>query len=127
MDIGVDTQGEVLGAPAYRPRALFGVWLYEFLSGVRSPRKLEGACRNRVPYLWLTGWQQPDHNTLWRFYQARPTGQSNQLRRHHHERSAGVHTGLKCPGYGFACSRRRAAHYRSRGTGQLLPLIAAAR
>ena len=26
------------------------------------------ACRDQIPYLWLTGWQHPDHNTLWRFY-----------------------------------------------------------
>ena len=25
--------------------------------------------RDQIPYLWLTGWQHPDHNTLWRFYQ----------------------------------------------------------
>ena len=57
-----------LGAPAYHPRALLCVWLYGFMTGVRSCRKLEAACRDQIPYLWLTGWQHPDHNTLWRFY-----------------------------------------------------------
>ncbi len=69
-ELGVDTEGQALGAPAYHPRALLCVWLYGFMTGVRSSRKLEGACRDQVPYLWLTGWQRPDHNTLWRFYQA---------------------------------------------------------
>ena len=40
------------------------------MTGVRSSRKLEAACRDQIPFLWLTGWQHPDHNTLWRFYQA---------------------------------------------------------
>lgn len=79
-DLGVDTQGEALGAPAYHPRALLSVWLYGFMTGVRSSRKLEGACRDQVPYLWLTGWQQPDHNTLWRFYQAHRPHLRNLLR-----------------------------------------------
>ena len=57
-----------LGAPAYHPRALLCVWLYGFMTGVRSCRKLEAACRDQIPHLWLTGWQHPDHNTLWRFY-----------------------------------------------------------
>ena len=57
-----------MGAPAYHPRALLSVWLYGFMTGVRSCRKLEAACRDQIPYLWLTGWQYPDHNTLWRFY-----------------------------------------------------------
>ena len=35
---------------------------------VRSCRKLEASCRDQIPYLWLTGWQHPDHNTLGRFY-----------------------------------------------------------
>lgn len=39
------------------------------MTKVRSSRKLEAACRDQMPYLWLTGWQYPDHNTLWRFYQ----------------------------------------------------------
>lgn len=67
-ELGVAADGEARGAPAYHPRVLLGVWLYGFMSGVRSTRKLEAACRDQVPYLWLTGWQRPDHNTLWRFY-----------------------------------------------------------
>ena len=62
-------EGEVLGAPAYDPRALLSIWVYGFMTGVRSSRKLELACREQLPYLWLTGTQTPDHNTLWRFYQ----------------------------------------------------------
>ncbi len=67
-ELGVEIEGEVLGAPAYHPSVLLSVWLYGFMTGVRSCRKLEAACRDQIPYLWLTGWQHPDHNTLWRFY-----------------------------------------------------------
>ena len=63
-----EIDGEALGAAAYHARALLSVWLYGFMTGVRSCRKLEAACRDQIPYLWLTGWQHPDHNTLWRFY-----------------------------------------------------------
>ncbi len=66
----IDLQGDPRGAGAYHPRALLGVWVYGFMTGVRSSRKLEAACRDQVPYLWLVGMQQPDHNTLWRFYKA---------------------------------------------------------
>jgi transposase len=59
---------EPLGAPSYHPRGLLSVWLYGFMTGTRSSRKLEAGCRDQIPYLWLTGWQNPDHNTLWRFY-----------------------------------------------------------
>ena len=64
----MDIEGDPLGAPAYHPRALLSVWLFGFMTGIRSSRKLEAACRDQIPYLWLTGWQHPDHNTLWRFY-----------------------------------------------------------
>jgi transposase len=66
--LSIDLDGKPLGAPAYHPRALLSVWLYGFMTGIRSSRKLEDACRDQVPYLWLTAWQHPDHNTLWRFY-----------------------------------------------------------
>ena len=67
-ELGVDIEGDSMGAPAYHPRALLSLWLYGFMTGVRSCRKLEAACRDQIPYLWLIGWQHPDHNTLWRFY-----------------------------------------------------------
>ena len=47
---------------------LLGVWLWGFMSGTRSSRKLEQACWDQLPYRWLTGWPRPDHHTLWRLY-----------------------------------------------------------
>lgn len=66
-ELGVEI--EAIGAPAYHPRLLLSVWCYGFMTGVRSSRRLETACRESLPYLWLSGLQTPDHNTLWRFYQ----------------------------------------------------------
>lgn len=80
-ELGVDLDGEETGAPAYHPRGLLSVWLYGFMSGIRSSRKLEAACRDQIPFLWLTGWQHPDHNTLWRFYQAHRWAMRRLLKR----------------------------------------------
>ena len=46
-ELGVEVEGDPLGAPAYHPRALLSVWLYGFMTGVRSCRKLETACRDQ--------------------------------------------------------------------------------
>ena len=80
-EIGVDRYGDPMGAPSYHPRGLLGVWLYGFMSGVRSSRKLEAACRDQIPYLWLTGCQRPDHVTLWRFYRTHRDGMRKLLKR----------------------------------------------
>ena len=69
-ELGVEIDGGDLGPPSYHPRALLSVWLYGFMTGIRSCRKLEAACRDQIPYLWLTCVQYPDHNTLWRFYKS---------------------------------------------------------
>lgn len=69
-EMEIRLEGDPLGAPSYHPRLMLAVWLYGFMTGTRTPRKLEGACRDQMPYLWLTGWQHPDHNSLWRFYRA---------------------------------------------------------
>ena len=46
LDIGLE--GEPLGAPAYHPRVLLGVWLFGFMTSIRSSRKLEAACRDHL-------------------------------------------------------------------------------
>lgn len=51
------------------------------MTGIRSSRKLEAACRDQIPYQWLTGWQHPDHNTLWRFYQGHRQSMRQLFRR----------------------------------------------
>lgn len=68
--IGIKIEPAPLGAPAYAPQVLLAAWLYGFMTRTRSSRRLERACRENVPLMWLTGLQRPDHSTLARFYQA---------------------------------------------------------
>jgi transposase len=56
------------GRPHYAPDMLLKVWLYGWMTRVRSCRGLEKACFENMPFLWLTGNNHPDHNTLWRFF-----------------------------------------------------------
>ncbi len=67
--LGSSPGGHPGGAPAYDPTVLLGAWLNGFMTGVRSCRTLAAACDERLPFLWLTGGQRPDHSTRWRFYE----------------------------------------------------------
>lgn len=67
-ELNIRLDGDPLGAAAYHPRLLMAVWIHGFMSGIRSARKLERACWEQLPYMWLANCQRPDHNTLWRFY-----------------------------------------------------------
>ena len=79
--MGIDPSPDPVGAPRYAPAVLTGVWVWGFMSGVRSARGLERACREQIPVRWLTANQTPDHNTLWRFYQAHRAGMRALLTR----------------------------------------------
>lgn len=69
-DLGVLRTATATGAPRYAPEMLLALWVYGFMDGRRSSRALERACVTDIAYRWLSGNQQPDHNTLHRFYQA---------------------------------------------------------
>lgn len=79
--LGIGQTPTVRGAPSYHPAALLRAWTAGFMLGIRSSRALETACRDSVPLRWLTANQQPDHNTLWRFYRQHRDGMRVLLRR----------------------------------------------
>lgn len=55
------------GRSAYHPRMMLKVVIYGYLNNIYSCRKIENALNDRVSFMWLSGNQTPDHNTINRF------------------------------------------------------------
>ena len=52
----------VAGQPPIHPRIVAGAILYGLTLSIRSSRKLEDACRNRMDFLWLVEGREIDHS-----------------------------------------------------------------
>jgi transposase len=55
------------GRPPLHPRVVAGPILHGLTLGIRSSRRLEDACRNRVDFLWLVEGRTIDHATFCEF------------------------------------------------------------
>lgn len=55
------------GTSAYHPRMMLKVVLFSYLNNIYSCRKIENALQDRITFMWLSGGQEPDHNTINRF------------------------------------------------------------
>ncbi len=55
------------GQPAYNPADLLRLYLYGYLNGIRSSRKLEKECRRNIELMWLIKHQRPSYKTIANF------------------------------------------------------------
>ncbi len=55
------------GTSSYHPRMLLKVMIYSYLCNVYSGRKMEAALKENIHFMWLSGMNRPDHNTINRF------------------------------------------------------------
>ncbi len=60
-------QPQVMGAPAYDPADLLKLYIWGYLSAIRSSRALERECHRNVECMWLLGRLAPDHKTIANF------------------------------------------------------------
>ena len=62
---GVDPQ--VTGRPAYHPCTMLKIYVYGYLNGIHSSRRLERETRRNIELMWLTGRLSPDFKTIANF------------------------------------------------------------
>jgi len=69
-ELGLQQDATGRGGLEYDARVLLSAWVYGFMIGVRSTRRIERLAHENLPMIWLLGGQCPDHSTLARFVQS---------------------------------------------------------
>ena len=52
------------GASPYHPRMMLKVIIYGYMNNIYSCRRIENALKRDVHFIWLAGYDQPDHKTI---------------------------------------------------------------
>jgi len=52
------------GRPSYAPQDLLKLYVYAYINGLQSSRRMETECERNVELLWLMGRLKPDHKTI---------------------------------------------------------------
>jgi len=52
------------GTSCYHPKMMLKVMVYSYLTNIYSSRKMEAALKENIHFMWLSGMNKPDHNTL---------------------------------------------------------------
>lgn len=60
-------QAHGMGAPPYHPGDLLKLYIWGYLNGLRTTRRLEQQCHTNVECMWLLGRLAPDHKTISNF------------------------------------------------------------
>jgi len=55
------------GTSSYHPRMLLKVLVYGYLNNTYSSRRMGSALKENIHFMWLSGMNKPDHNTINRF------------------------------------------------------------
>jgi transposase len=52
------------GTSSYHPKMMLKVMVYSYLTNIYSSRKMEVALKENIHFMWLSGNNKPDHNTI---------------------------------------------------------------
>ena len=52
------------GRPPFEPKLFLKQYLYGYLNGLRSSRKLERECKRNIEVQWLLGKQLPNYHSI---------------------------------------------------------------
>ena len=55
------------GTSSYHPRMLLKVLVYAYLLNIYSSRGIEDQLKENLHFMWISGMDRPDHNTIYRF------------------------------------------------------------